>query len=545
MTRHVLSAVALALLMPMADLNALADPAPIDLLPPVHIGPNEQPSVMVLGDFAGDGADDIAAGGTPGLVLIYPVQPDGTIGPVATYGVGSFPLSIATADLDGDGALDLAAGIYGSDYISILPGNGDGTFASDHQVVAAATPTGVALSDLDGDLKPDLVVTYVGDFGFGGVLIFRGHGDGTFASPTLIPDGGGPAWVAVGDFNADNRPDLAVPLIFLDEILVLLGRGDGTFNSGGRIPVPSAPRSIVVGDWNADGAADLAASASGADAVAILLGNGDGTFDPAVEYPTGTTPRLLAAGDLNGDGSADLVTPNEASHDISVLLGNGDGTFAPELRFAGALYPFMAAILDVNQDGTNDVAVTGNGGLRVFLNLTGSPDTDADGYPDIVDNCPAVPNADQQDRDGDQAGDVCDNCADYPNANQQDSDGDGWGDACDTCITIPNPTQDPEACQQAIDQVVIDFARRGGTLTWRTTHEIDVIGFNVVSYIRGDRVQLNATTIPCTHCSDGAGDTYAYLVARHRSSQQNFLVYVEILRAGGGAAVYGPAVRMN
>ena len=35
-------------------------------------------------------------------------------------------------------------------------------------------------------------------------------------------------------------------------------------------------------------------------------------------------------------------------------------------------------------------------------------DTDADGVPDIDDNCPSVANPDQKDSDGDRIGDACD-----------------------------------------------------------------------------------------------------------------------------------------
>ena len=60
-------------------------------------------------------------------------------------------------------------------------------------------------------------------------------------------------------------------------------------------------------------------------------------------------------------------------------------------------------------------------------------DSDGDGLPEALDNCPGVPNLDQADSDGDGAGDVCDNCPDWPNASQSDLDGDGAGDTCDPC----------------------------------------------------------------------------------------------------------------
>jgi len=72
------------------------------------------------------------------------------------------------------------------------------------------------------------------------------------------------------------------------------------------------------------------------------------------------------------------------------------------------------------------------------------PDADADGHPDIGDNCPYVANIDQADFDGDGQGDVCDsdddgdsvadtadNCPYVANTDQANHDADAVGDACD------------------------------------------------------------------------------------------------------------------
>ncbi|QFU77861.1 hypothetical protein EY643_11695 [Halioglobus maricola] len=79
-------------------------------------------------------------------------------------------------------------------------------------------------------------------------------------------------------------------------------------------------------------------------------------------------------------------------------------------------------------------------------------DKDRDGIPDLLDNCPETPNADQLDDDGDGLGNRCDaiqqisdrdtdgvtdffdNCPDTPNAEQQDADADGLGDSCDPTV---------------------------------------------------------------------------------------------------------------
>ena len=67
--------------------------------------------------------------------------------------------------------------------------------------------------------------------------------------------------------------------------------------------------------------------------------------------------------------------------------------------------------------------------------ITQATDTDGDGVPDLVDNCPTVANPDQHDHDGDLRGDACDVCPHVADTGA-DYDGDGVGDACD-----PRPTE--------------------------------------------------------------------------------------------------------
>ncbi|MDM8007118.1 MAG: thrombospondin type 3 repeat-containing protein [Phycisphaerae bacterium] len=68
-------------------------------------------------------------------------------------------------------------------------------------------------------------------------------------------------------------------------------------------------------------------------------------------------------------------------------------------------------------------------------------DDDADGWPDLCDNCPSAPNADQADTDGDGVGNACDDCPSIANADQTDYDADGWGDLCDNCPQVANTDQ--------------------------------------------------------------------------------------------------------
>src|SRR5215813_3339195 len=89
--------------------------------------------------------------------------------------------------------------------------------------------------------------------------------------------------------------------------------------------VESFPRSVAVGDFNGDGIPDLAVANSqsffSTGYVSVLLGNGDGTFQPARNLDVGRSPYSVAVGDFNGDGKLDLAVANYNSHNVSVLLG--------------------------------------------------------------------------------------------------------------------------------------------------------------------------------------------------------------------------------
>ena len=74
----------------------------------------------------------------------------------------------------------------------------------------------------------------------------------------------------------------------------------------------AVPDSLAVGDFNADGKLDLATANSAYD-VSVLLGNGDGTFRRRRRASTSASAGCasVAVGDFNADGKLDLgVTSN-------------------------------------------------------------------------------------------------------------------------------------------------------------------------------------------------------------------------------------------
>jgi hypothetical protein len=86
-----------------------------------------------------------------------------------------------------------------------------------------------------------------------------------------------------------------------------------------------------------------------------------------------------------------------------------------------------------------------------------------------------------------------------------------------------------------------DLGRGSGTVTWRTSSECDLTGFNVVVRDAHDRrIQVNSVIIPCEACVTGEGRSYAYPVPKHRSGRNLFL---EVIHLSGAVRTVGPALR--
>ena len=103
---------------------------------------------------------------------------------------------------------------------------------------------------------------------------------------------------------------------------MLLGNGDGSFQAAQSFGVGTNPRSVAVGDFNGDGTPDLAVANRISNDVSVLLGNGDGSFQAAQYFRAGSGPFTVAVRDFDGDGRPDLAVANSGSANVSVLINN-------------------------------------------------------------------------------------------------------------------------------------------------------------------------------------------------------------------------------
>jgi hypothetical protein len=313
---------------------------------------------------------------------------------------GYNPYSVAVADLNGDGNLDLIVAneeqsksdSQGS--ISVMLGKGNGKFrAPVNYSSGGESAYSVVVADVNGDGKPDLVVAngcLASDCSTGSVGVLLGKGDGTFKKVVTYRSGAASVYgseVAVGDLNGDGKLDLAVATTGAGcgngcqagLIGVLLGNGDGTFKKAKNYKTGGydAIGWVAIADVNGDKKPDLVVANYCATecsyppsegSVGVLLGNGNGTFKAAKTYSSGGDGAIsVAVADLNNDGRADILVancgpeacgPGSPGGNVGVLIGNGNGTFKPVVNYPAANSPYDVVAADVNGDGKLDIVVS-------------------------------------------------------------------------------------------------------------------------------------------------------------------------------------------
>ena len=381
-------------------------------------GLKSKPNSVVLGDLNNDSyLDIVVAHQDADSVGVFQGYGNGSFAPQTVYFLkkGSHPYSVALGDFNHDDQLDIAVTNYNLDNVDIFFGFGNGSFSNstaystgfgcnpfyviaddfnhddlaDLAVICSGDSTFMILfgtkdgyfllgkkyltstssfykamvyGDFNNDSRPDLVVTNMLD---GNIDIYLGSGAEPFAKPLTKSTGfnSKPRFVAVGDFDHDNRSDIVVANFGTDTIAIVLASkmnensNPMTYSTG----MGSHPYALVVGDFDDDNQLDIAVINSGVNTVTIFQGYNNGLFRTIGSYSTGfnSIPHSIAFSDFNNDKSLDIVIANAGANNVLILFGLGNGTFGDEKSYAMRYNarPYSVTTGDFDNDGWIDLAV--------------------------------------------------------------------------------------------------------------------------------------------------------------------------------------------
>lgn len=282
---------------------------------------------------------------------------------------GFRPTALASADFNGDGHADVAVSGLGRGEVIVFLGDGRGALRATPAVAAGANPSGI-----DATKAFIAIANHETDY----VTLLSGNGKGGFTPRTLrLHSKPHPHAVAVGDFDRDGRPDLAVDSASEKRIMLLFGR-DGWRGPGTPIDLGTNPYwTISAADMDGDGNVDLVTPNAGKGTLSVLLGDGRGHFAHAAGSPfaAGPGPFSAAIGDVNGDKRPDIVIANYSGHaadtatdGLTWIRNDGGRRFTPfAQRVTNGDYSSRIAAGDIDGDGFADAVFANSNGATVTI----------------------------------------------------------------------------------------------------------------------------------------------------------------------------------
>ena len=293
----------------------------------------KRPGCVIAADIRGSGKVDLICanyeyGGGKTLTILTN-NGSGIFGSNTTLTAGIGPYWVIAADLKGIGKLDLVTANAGTNgngtTLTIFTNNGSGILSSNVALTVGSAPDSVAAADVNGDGKLDLICA--NDLG-NSLTVLTNKGNGTFLLKTTIAVGVGPGSVIAADVNGDGKADLISANLSASTLTVVTNTGNGGFVISATLSlptlssIPALPTGVAAIDLNGDGKVDLVSANSHngfLGSLSVFTNNSSYRFGSNATVIVGAFPNCVAVADVNADGKPDLISANQDANSLTVL----------------------------------------------------------------------------------------------------------------------------------------------------------------------------------------------------------------------------------
>ncbi|AXC13623.1 putative aggregation factor core protein MAFp3, isoform C [Acidisarcina polymorpha] len=320
---------------------------------PVYYGAagdiNGDGKVDLVIPYGSDAACGSLSGGPSGYWVALG-NGDGTFAKPVFMQFGTELYSLTLADINGDGKLDMLINdvpfVNGSGYqLSYAPGNGDGTFGQSSVIESSYVISNVATADINGDGKLDIVLSAEevagSDVTTGGIVTITGNGDGTFNLPSTVTMGDFFYGMQVADMNNDGIPDIVACLYETDGqpvenfgMVTYIGLGNGQFTGPYNQLQTLGSTLPLVGSFYDDNAMDVMTETGYGPALFIGQGGSSLALTSSGSLINFGDSTMLTATVKAGLAGRPAATGSISFYDGTTLLGtaslsSGAATYSP------------------------------------------------------------------------------------------------------------------------------------------------------------------------------------------------------------------------
>ena len=233
-------------------------------LAPSVVYPTPMAQIIRIGDVNDDGrADVVGLDWNSNNVAVFLQNAGGTLNPAVMYIAphGGYN-DIDLGDVNGDGLTDIVV-MSGQQFIVpnvvVLTQAATGGFNApvSYSITSGVLTHGVAVGDVNGDGRNDIVVTYGGNVPSSKIGVFYQNAAGGLNPVVSFDSFDLPRAVEIADVNRDGRADIVV---LGSGVAVYLQNADGSLQAQEVYVSPSGfwPQGLAVGDFNGDRLPDIA-----------------------------------------------------------------------------------------------------------------------------------------------------------------------------------------------------------------------------------------------------------------------------------------------
>jgi len=272
-----------------------------------------------------------------------------------TNGAG-WPTSVSSADIDGDGMLDVLSSSSQDSKIAWYKNLGGGVFGVQQVITNNAINLTTHAIDMDGD--GDLDVLWGGSLG---LSWNKNLGGGVFDPNEIIISAGYVNDVYSGDIDGDGDLDILSASSNIHNIAWYENLGGGTFGTQQVISTNvNGASSVYTADVDGDGDLDILSASFNDDKIAWYENQGGGIFgvQQAISVNADGAKDVTAA-DLDGDGDLDILSASSNDDKIAWYENQGGGVFGPEQTLTISA-DIANAVYTADFDGDGDLDVLWN-----------------------------------------------------------------------------------------------------------------------------------------------------------------------------------------